>query len=46
MTISGSTSAPRPIAEIASYHAHIYYDPATTRVAGIATLAAAFRSGR
>jgi aromatic ring-cleaving dioxygenase len=22
---------PRPVAEIASYHAHIYYDPATSR---------------
>jgi aromatic ring-cleaving dioxygenase len=30
----------RPVAEIASYHAHIYYDPATTR-----TQAQALREG-
>ena len=31
MTALPETSAARSTSEIASYHAHVYYDPATTR---------------
>lgn len=30
-TVSTQSAAPRPLSEIASFHAHVYYDPATSR---------------
>src|SRR3974390_2812259 len=31
MTDSTEDTTPRPLSEIASFHAHVYYDPATSR---------------